>query len=302
MSGMTSDAPKSPQAEANRITKILNLRFGVDRFPVNVEEVALEISKQTCPEAPITDIRGEALEEFDGLLTANKTRSKWLILYNSEEVLPGRQRFTLAHEFGHYMLHRDLQNEFYCNPEELRSDAVYRQVEKEANQFASTLLMPLDDFRKQVQGQIISFDLFGHCADRYGVSLTAAILKWLDIASERAILVASRDDFLLWAKSSRLAYQSRAVFATRKKTIEVPANSIAHSNNRLSAHQIAVIRANAWFPEEPDNVPLTEISLASDQYDMTLTLLLMPKADWQLLNHDDGSGEDELDGAMSFRR
>ena len=50
------------------------------------------------------------------------------------------------------------------------------------------------DFRKQVDGQPVSFDLLGHCAERYGVSLTAAALRWTEIAEKRAVLVASRDD------------------------------------------------------------------------------------------------------------
>lgn len=106
-----------------------------------------------------------------------------------------------------------------------------RDIEAEADLFASTLLMPLDDFRRQVDGQPVSFDLLGHCADRYGVSLTAAALRWTEIAPKRAILVASRDDHMLWAKSNKAALRSGAYFATRKNTIELPHDALAHSYN-----------------------------------------------------------------------
>lgn len=293
--------PKKPMAEANRIPKILKLTLGEDRFPVDVVNVAKEISKQICPESPIDEILGEELDGFEGLLKANKSRTKWLIVYNSS-VLPGRQRFTLAHEFGHYILHRDHQSLFACNQDDSEWDMQQRQIEPEADLFASTLLMPLDDFRAQVAGQEISFDLLGHCADRYGVSLTAAILRWLEITDKRAILVASRDDYLLWASSNRHAFRSGAYFATRKKTIAVPEGSTIHTLNRISAKQSEVVNANIWFPEEPDNVLLTEMSLVSDQYDFTLTILLMPKADWQLLNHDDEPDEEELTGFIGYRQ
>ncbi|EXC07939.1 hypothetical protein J533_3752 [Acinetobacter baumannii 4749] len=48
-------------------------------------------------------------------------------------------------------------------------------IETEANKFSSYLLMPIDDFRRQIdQTQLIqSLSL---CALRYGVSLTAALL------------------------------------------------------------------------------------------------------------------------------
>lgn len=113
--------------------------------------------------------------------------------------------------------------EFHCGVDDIETGHQSKSdIEADADQFASYLLMPLDDFRKQVDGQTISFDLIGHCADRYGVSLTEAALRWIEIADKRAVLVASRDDYMLWAKSNEAAFKSRAFFATRKNTIEVP--------------------------------------------------------------------------------
>jgi hypothetical protein len=48
--------------------------------------------------------------------------------------------------------------------------------------------MPIDDFRRQLAGQNIAIDI-------YDVSLTAAILKWLEFTGERAVLVIARDGF-----------------------------------------------------------------------------------------------------------
>jgi Zn-dependent peptidase ImmA (M78 family) len=51
-------------------------------------------------------------------------------------------------------------------------DSEYRQVESQANDFAATLLMPLDDFRRQIdQRARPDFDALGNSADRYVVSL-----------------------------------------------------------------------------------------------------------------------------------
>lgn len=169
----------------------------------------------------------------------------------------------------------------------LTPDRKERDIEAEADQFASTLLMPLDDFRRQVDGESISFDLLGHCADRYGVSLTAAALRWTQIAPGRAVLVASRDDHLLWAKSSKAAFKSGAYFATRKYTIELPRDALAHSHNISYMVDQQTIRAQCWFPREPASMPLTEMTRVAGQYDYTLTLLLMPEAEWQGAHHDE---------------
>ena len=98
---------KRPMAEANRISDMLNRVLGTHRFPVKIDELALEYSRQCFPDSPIDRVQGEALEGFDGLLKANKARSKWLILYNSASPSEGRMRFTIAHELGHVMQGRN---------------------------------------------------------------------------------------------------------------------------------------------------------------------------------------------------
>lgn len=294
--------PKRPKAEANDISKLLKQVFGADRFPVPVEDVALEYTQQKFRDAPIAQVRGEELDGFDGMLAANNKRDKWMILYNSAVSSEGRKRFTVAHEFGHYLLHRHQQEEFACGAGDIETGGEGqggRDIEKEADEFATTLLMPLDDFRRQVDGEHVSFDLLGHCADRYGVSLTAAALRWLEIAApRRAVLVASRDDYMLWAKSNEDAFKSGAFFATRKKTIELPSAALAHSRNCIGRAQAHETRAQVWFPREPAEMPLTEMTKVAGNYGYTLTLLVMPEAEkrwWR-----DGDEEPVEDGYDRF--
>lgn len=288
---------KFPQAEANRLSKMLNQVLGPDRFPVNVEELALDYSRQCFPKFPITTIQGDNLPGFEGMLVEKSDKTQWKIIYNSGVRSEGRIRFTLAHEFGHYLLHRDAKSEFNCSQRDMDDwEAQGREMETEADLFASYLLMPLDDYRRQIADEPVSFDLLSHCADRYGVSLTAAALKWIEIAPKRAVLVASRDDHLLWARPNSAAFRSGAVFSTRKRTFPVPPASVAYSGNRSAVCQEAKIHARVWFPREPEDMPLTEMTLVSDQYDYTLTLLLMPDAAWQLKRHDNGEAiEDTVD-------
>lgn len=285
---------KKPMVEANRISKMLNTVLGTERFPVKVDELALEYSGQCFADSPIDKVQGEDLEGFDGLLKANKAKSKWLILYNSASPSEGRKRFTIAHEFGHYILHRHQQDLFECGDDDIETgDNNGRDIETEADLFASTLLMPLDDFRKQVDGQPVSFDLLGHCADRYGVSLTAAALRWTEIAPKRAVLVASRDDHMLWAKSNQAALRSGAYYATRRNTIELPRQALAHSYNDSDAGDQQTGRAQDWFPREPANMSITEMTRVAGQYDYTLTLLLLPESEWQGARHDEAEMEED---------
>ena len=51
---------------------------------------------------------------------------------------PTRQCFTVAHELGHYFLHRNVNSDILYR-EKSNSDS---DIEKEANEFAAELLMP----------------------------------------------------------------------------------------------------------------------------------------------------------------
>ena len=292
---------KWPMAEANRLSAMLNRVLGADRFPVQMEELIRDYSRQCFPASPVTHILGEDLPGFEGALVANADRTKWKIIYNSGVRSKGRIRFTLAHEFGHYLLHRERQNAFNCSQRDMEEwDAEGREIENEADVFGSYLLMPLDDFRQQVGKEPISFDLLSHLADRYGVSMTAAALKWIEIAERRAVLIAVRDDHLLWARSNQAAFRSGAVFATRKRTYAVPVTSLAHSHNSDILIQKGNLLAQTWFSSEPKDMPLTELTFVNEHYDYTLAFLLMPDAvpRWEREEEEDDDPADRLDGAM----
>ena len=155
-----------PQREANNITVVLRAA-GAAEFPVDVMTVAKEISKAKYPDEPITVIKGAQLPGFEGALSpAPAGKTGWGIFYNSAVNSRGRINFTLAHEFGHYLLHRKAYPDgFECSTEDMaRWESEFGQRENEANVFAATLLMPLDDFRDQIDSSDRpTFDELGNC-------------------------------------------------------------------------------------------------------------------------------------------
>lgn len=270
-----------PQRVANEITSVLRAA-GVSEYPLDVRAVATEISKAKYPDAPITIIKGANLPGFEGALSpAPVGKHGWGIFYNSSIESRGRINFTLGHEFGHYMLHREVYPDgFQCSTEDLANwESDYAQRENEANVFAATLLMPLDDFRGQIDDRKRpDFDDLGSCADRYDVSLIASTLRWLQYTSRRAVLVVSRDGFVLWARSSQRALQSGLYFKTRDRPpIEIPGQALAANTSSLAGSTgTCEFEARVWFRE-----PCLEHVLLSEQYDFTLSLLHFPDAEYR---------------------
>ncbi len=265
----------SPVRWAIDLSVVLNAALGPDRFPVNVPQLALDYSKARFPQDAILRVAGDNLPGFDGaLMKAPNGKPGWGIFYNSAFKSKGRINFTLAHELGHYLLHRQAYPEgFACSSEDVvRWDSEYGQVEHQANVFAANLLMPLDDYRRQIPPrERVDLEMLSACAERYQVSLIAATLRWIGYTARRALLVCSRDGYILWARSSANALKTGAFFRTSQGPIEIPPFSHAATPDGLVDGRTGIKHdAGVWFRE-----PVREMTIFSEQYDFVISLLTL---------------------------
>ena len=275
---------KGPEWWANKISLMLDQVHGDDRFPVDVVELALGYSESIFPDEPITSVKGVRLEDCDGALSlvTNDGQREWKIEYDISMDSKGRINFTVAHELGHYLVHRlDYPGDQRCYLDDMNhwdteveiSEDEYKKIEIEANLFAARLLMPLNDFRKQIPAsKEVGLKEIGVCAERYGVSLTAAAIQWLTYTEKRALLVASVDEFILWSISSRPAYKS-GVFIKVKGVppIPVPNESPTMSDGASNGLADPVrLPAGTWIEES-----VLEHSQISRKYNQNLSLLIL---------------------------
>lgn len=117
-----------------------------------------------------------------------KEDGKYVIYINAHDPST-RKRFTIAHEIGHYLLHKkdlDNNNEFIDHRVQPYSNTMYRdtslhnntntkekQKEIEANRFAAALLMPDQEFRKVFK----KADTIDTVAQYFKVSPSAASIR-----------------------------------------------------------------------------------------------------------------------------
>jgi len=133
-------------------------------FPVKVGSIASDLGiKVLVSDLPLA---------VSGKLSKNAQTGEWEIRVNRHEH-KNRQRFTIAHEIAHYLLHRsEIGNE-------LVDDTFYRsglseRRETEANKLAAEILMPWPLIRNLMQaGHTQSTDL----ADKLGVSEAAMHIR-----------------------------------------------------------------------------------------------------------------------------
>lgn len=96
-----------------------------------------------------------------------------------------RQRFTIAHELGHYLLHEQeklhVDRRFQIQLRDGNSSKGESEEEKEANLFAAELLMPVSFIRQdlaEVEGLDLEDDAtVSGLAEKYGVSTQAMTFR-----------------------------------------------------------------------------------------------------------------------------
>ncbi|MCD0279375.1 ImmA/IrrE family metallo-endopeptidase [Xanthomonas melonis] len=265
---------------AFKFTHVLDLFsqvHGTARFPIDVVALAKDAANHFGWKDPITQVEAADIQRFEGALFANDERSKWCLLYNSAMKSAGRIRFTQAHELGHYVLHRSQQSTFNCSEDDVvNRDTDEATIEAQADTFAATLLMPLNDFRSQMDGSA-DFEGLSACADRYGVSLTAATLRWLKSTDRQAVLVVHRDGYIRWAFSSKAAAKNGAFFRSRKQLIEIPERSMAADSSISVDRAGGEVPATVWFPHAHSDLSLREMKVTASEYDTVMSLLVLPR-------------------------
>jgi hypothetical protein len=119
----------------------------------------------------------------------------------------GRRRFSLAHELGHFFIpsHAEAGPALKCADADLRArSSDSKQIEWEANDFASELLMPRKLFARDAQHRRISFDTVEYLAadDMYQVSRTAAAWRLVQTTREQCALVMTGAGAIKWVARS----------------------------------------------------------------------------------------------------
>jgi len=258
-------------------------------FPVDVKLLALEVTKQRFAD-PVGLVVPHGVAGIDGMLSKRAKKGDWCISYDEDVVIPGRINFTLAHELGHYFCHRQRQAEFRCSQGEMldyHGDAS-RKMEKEANVFASYLLMPATDFRQQIDGQTITLELLGQVAERYKTSFTATALKWLELTGEAAMLVVARDEFINWSYPSKLASSRGAWLAPGTPVPDSAIERLRSAANR-SSNSWCRVSAGIWHP----TMEAEESVIVSDQFELMIFLVRYPEA--RLILHEEETEADVFD-------
>jgi len=164
----------------------------------------LEIPIETVIISRNIIIKEEHVEGADGRIVMNQNSG--IITINSRIDIPSKIRFILAHELGHFELHRHQQEGFNDGDETLNHwyQDKNSSEEIEANEFAAEYLMPTPLYRSECEGKPFSPEVIQNLANRFQVSKTAAILKFVkkNNGNHPVFVVCCQNNKMKWFKRS----------------------------------------------------------------------------------------------------
>ena len=135
------------------IVKAILASIQFSELPIDIENIARHRGLEVIP-YPLEN-------EISGILVIDPIKST--IGYNNSDSIV-RRRFTIAHELGHYELHRNITHLFYdkdfkvmFRTSKTENQDAHQQLEREANAFAAALLMPEEAVKAKMSK--VEFDL-----------------------------------------------------------------------------------------------------------------------------------------------
>lgn len=182
-----------------------------------------------------------------------------------------RQRFSLAHELGHWHHHRG--QSFICRSDEIgNQSSKMPEHEKVADAYAANLLMPWYLFsplaRALKRPSIEGIKMLG---DRFKSSLTATAIRFVESNVRPTMIVCHNHNGRKWFKRSKDVPERwfpRSDLDSDSYAFDVLFDS-------RGEHAPALIDASAWFDrQEADRYEIREQTVAIGNGDI-LTLLLI---------------------------
>ena len=193
--------------------------FGIDEpNKVNIEDIVLAL------EIPF---QYKKMQGCDGRILHGNNKS--IITISNSIEFETRKRFTIAHELGHYLLHRKEPIQHTDNISSLswyndKSKTGIALQEYEANMFASELLLPTFSFKEFIQSKPFSPDLIREISDYYNVSRSSIIYRFAENGNHPLCVFYTKDNkVLFWRRSEGFNYRIKDITKLSPPTDSVAA-------------------------------------------------------------------------------
>lgn len=247
---------------------------------VRSELAAVRLWERYCLTGP-DELDLEAVAAARGVFVVEKaldSADAWLVRQGRHGLIrvstrieePGRKRYAVAHELGHFELHAAVTQLAACTSQDMRADYKGSAPELEANWFAAELLMPGKLFVPALGDEFPSFTAVRRLADHFGTTLTATAVRLVDVSDEECAFVVSEEGRVRWWRGSE-RFRDRYWITCGAGLPEESAAGAVFAGEEPAAGPVRVDAA-AWGGQEGDDEWWEDVVVA-ERYGQVLSLL-----------------------------
>lgn len=221
----------------------------------------LRCLKEICVERGAF-VKEEPLEGAEARLVVSGNRG--IITVCSKEQYPARTRFSIAHELGHFELHRHADALWSCGSGDMsatggaaaspsgpahRHSKTKEMIECEANEFAAELLMPEAFIQPELAKEPPSLARIKDLAARYQASLSAMSTRFVELTEEACAVVFTRAGFITHSFKSPLFERQR--YWIPQGPLSAYSRAYEASFGKTLSPGMLPVEADAWFQVPP---------------------------------------------------
>jgi Zn-dependent peptidase ImmA (M78 family) len=201
---------------------------------------------------------------------------KGLIRVSEDVPEPGRKRFGLAHELGHWVLHKGQSQVLACTEDDLYASYKGSGLEIEANSFAAGLLMPEELFAARIADSRPSIETIKALGEEFGTSLTATAVRYVEVRNDYCAVVISEGGKIRWWRASKDMGDHFWLDAGHPLSPKTLAAGVFRGDSAPRKPQL--VDADAWLKEDTDlgQDEVYEQVLPLERYRQVISLLWLP--------------------------
>lgn len=198
----------------------------------------------------------------------------------------GFQRFSIAHELGHYFLPGHPEQLFNNGQNEHLSRAGFGsglQIELEADHFAAGLLMPTHLFKSKADKYSDGLSAIEKLAIDCGASLTASAIRYAELTEAAVAIILSTGSVINYCFVSNSLRGLRG-FKHPSKDSLLPKDSLTRNFNQVSSNVSSSEKDDdeadtmSWFKTD-DELEAYEEVIGLGNYGKTLTVITVESSD-----------------------
>ncbi|MDA3493455.1 MULTISPECIES: ImmA/IrrE family metallo-endopeptidase [Acinetobacter] len=217
-----------------------------------------------------------------------RSGNNFLIYYSSFINNVPYQRFSIAHEFGHYFLPEHPENIFDNNGWHISSANTNSKnsYEKEADYFSTCLLMPKKLFVDEIYKFNDGLEAIKGLASIFNTSLTTTAIRYIELTETPAMLVISSKGII------EAVFDTKELrkFGARRYT----KNSIFPNKNIMSTEALKKeIFLHEWV-DTNQKIKAIEETIALGGYDKVLTIITTSTLYEEIEDHEEDQWDPPL--------